>query len=112
MPSWKVIGTLIALAILPLILDGDKFDILKDGVRCCDQLGLDFDTVYANTNTSYKPINIDGTWYSDYKSASSVERVEAFLKLGRPDPVRYADETGPVNWETVRTHVEQILNQA
>jgi 7-cyano-7-deazaguanine synthase len=93
-------------------LDGDKFDILKDGVKCCDQLGLDFDTVYANTNTSYKPININGTWYSDYKSASSVERVEAFLKLGRPDPVRYADETGPVNWETVRTHVEQILNQA
>jgi 7-cyano-7-deazaguanine synthase len=93
-------------------LDGDKFDILKDGVKCCDQLGLDFDTVYANTNTSYKPINIAGKWYSDYKSASSVERVEAFLKLGRPDPVRYADETGPVNWETVRTHVEQILNQA
>ena len=93
-------------------LDGDKFDILKDGVECCDQLGLDFDTVYANTNTSYKPININGTWYSDYKSASSVERVEAFLKLGRPDPVRYADETGPVTWETVRTHVEQILNQA
>ena len=93
-------------------LDGDKFDILKDGVKCCDQLGLDFDTVYANTNTSYKPININGTWYSDYKSASSVERVEAFLKLGRPDPVRYADESGPVTWETVRTHVEQILNQA
>ena len=93
-------------------LNGDKFDILKDGVRCCDQLGLDFDTVYSNTNTSYKPININGTWYSDYKSASSVERVEAFLKLGRPDPVRYADETGPVTWETVRTHVEQILNQA
>ena len=93
-------------------LDGDKFDILKDGVECCNQLGLDFDTVYANTNTSYKPININGTWYSDYKSASSVERVEAFLKLGRPDPVRYADESGPVTWETVRTHVEQILNQA
>jgi 7-cyano-7-deazaguanine synthase len=93
-------------------LNGDKFDILKDGVECCDQLGLDFDTVYANTNTSYKPINIAGKWYSDYKSASSVERVEAFIKLGRPDPVQYADEAGVVNWETVRTHVEQILNQA
>ena len=93
-------------------LDGDKFDILKDGVECCNQLGLDFDTVYANTNTSYKPINIAGKWYSDYKSASSVERVEAFIKLGRPDPVQYADEGGVVNWETVRTHVEQILNQA
>jgi len=93
-------------------LNGDKFDILKDGVECCDQLGLDFDTVYANTNTSYKPINIAGKWYSDYKSASSVERVEAFIKLGRPDPVQYADDRGVVNWETVRTHVEQILNAA
>ena len=93
-------------------LDGDKFDILKDGAVCCKQLGLDFDTVYSNTNTSYKPINIDGRWYSDYKSASSVERVEAFIKLGRPDPVQYADEGGVVDWETVRTHVEQILNAA
>ncbi len=93
-------------------LDGDKFDILKDGAICCEQLGLDFDTVYANTNTSYKPINIAGKWYSDYKSASSVERVEAFIKLGRPDPVSYADEGGVVNWETVRRHVEQILNAA
>ena len=50
-----------------------------------------------------------GTWYSDYKSASSVERVEAFLKLGRPDPAAYADETGPVTWETVVEHVTNIL---
>ena len=93
-------------------LDGDKFDILQDGARCCDELGLDFDKVYRNTNTSYKPINIDGTWYSDYKSASSVERVEAFLKVGRPDPVAYADETGPVDWEIVRNHVEKVLENA
>jgi len=93
-------------------LDGDKFDILQDGARCCDELGLDFDKVYRSTNTSYKPINIDGTWYSDYKSASSVERVEAFLKVGRPDPVAYADETGPVDWGTVRNHVEKVLENA
>jgi len=93
-------------------LDGDKFDILQDGARCCDELGLDFDKVYRNTNTSYKPINISGTWYSDYKSASSVERVEAFLKVGRPDPVAYADETGPVDWGTVRNHVEKVLEDA
>ena len=65
--------------------------------------------VYSNTNTSYKPINIDGKWYSDYKSASSVERVEAFLKLGRRDPVKYANEDGPVDWETVVSHVEEVL---
>jgi 7-cyano-7-deazaguanine synthase len=50
-------------------------------------------------------------WYSDYKSASSVERIEAFIKLGRPDPVSYADETGPVAWETAKSHVEKILKE-
>ena len=93
-------------------LNGDKFDILKDGLNCCEKLGIGFNEVYRNTNTSYKPINLDGTWYSDYKSASSVERVEAFLKVGRPDPVSYADESGPVTWETVRQHVKQVLNEA
>jgi 7-cyano-7-deazaguanine synthase len=107
-------------------IEGDKFDILQDGEACCKELGLDFDEVYKRTNTSYKPIKIvesekrfEGTeneintyfevWYSDYKSASSVERVEAFIKLGRPDPVPYADETGPVSWDTVVKHVEQII---
>ena len=93
-------------------LDGDKFDILADGSNCCEILGLKFDEVYERTNTSYKPVNIAGKWYSDYKSASSVERVEAFLKLGRPDPVQYANESGPVDWGTVRSHVETVLENA
>jgi len=94
----------------------DKFDILKHGLECCEQLGLDFDEVYKRTNTSYKPIPIsmDGgmgwvEWFSDYKSAASVERIEAFIKLGRPDPVAYADETGPVSWEVARAHAEKVL---
>lgn len=99
----------------------NKFDILKDGEHSCKELGLDFDEVYKRTNTSYKPIWIDGDggintkildgkWYSDYKSASSVERIEAFIKLGRPDPVEYADqENGPISWENAKLHVEQIL---
>ena len=91
-------------------LHTDKFGILQDGESCCECLGLDFDTVYFFTNTSYKPIYHQLEWYSDYKSASSVERVEAFMKLGRPDPVEYADETGPVSWGTVVKHVETILN--
>lgn len=90
-------------------LNGDKFDILKDGVKCCNELGLDFDTIYANTNTSYKPININGTWYSDYKSASSVERVEAFIKLGRPDPVQYANQNNVVSWDVVKEEVQKVL---
>ena len=48
-------------------------------------------------------------WFSDYKSASSVERIEAFLKLGRPDPVKYANSEGPVSWEVAKAHVEQVL---
>ena len=94
-------------------LQGDKFDILKDGEVLCEYLNIDFDDVYSRTNTSYKPIFDEATfeWYSDYKSASSVERIEAFLKLGRPDPVSYADETGPVNYETAKIYVEQVLSE-
>jgi 7-cyano-7-deazaguanine synthase len=112
---------------------GDKFDILKDGEILCKELGLEFDEVYSRTNTSYKPIFYmdaertlttilskellgdesytpdQGEWYSDYKSASSVERIEAFIKLGRKDPVAYADETGPVTWEVARDAVEKVL---
>jgi len=98
-------------------LDGDKYSILQDGDSCCECLGLDFNEVYARTNTSYKPIKHyyrpetnAYKWYSDYKSASSVERVEAFMKLGKPDPCEYADENGPVSWETVVEHVKTILN--
>jgi 7-cyano-7-deazaguanine synthase len=96
-------------------LEGDKFTILQDGEVLCEELGLDFEEVYSRTNTSYKPIGIFGaldteiTWYSDYKSASSVERVEAFIKLGRKDPAPYADETGPVTWEHVVAEVTKVL---
>jgi len=94
-------------------LEGDKFTILQDGEVLCEELGLDFDEVYRRTNTSYKPIQIISSsgdnWYSDYKSASSVERVEAFIKLGRPDPAKYADKTGPVTWDHVVTEVTKVL---
>lgn len=104
-------------------LSDDKASILKDGERCCTYLHLNFDKVYAKTNTSYKPIkhkiefnNATETWYeeewfSDYKSASSVERVEAFIKLGRKDPVNYADEFGPVAWEYVVSYVSSIIEE-
>lgn len=90
-------------------LHTDKFGILQDGLKACDIIGADFDEVYKRTNTSYKPIQHEGVWYSDYKSAASVERIEAFIKLGRPDPVAYADENGPVSWEVAKAHVEKVL---
>jgi 7-cyano-7-deazaguanine synthase len=111
-------------------MEGDKFTILQDGEKLCEELGLDFNEVYSRTNTSYKPIKLlvdssnivktgIGTfyqpkfeWYSDYKSASSVERVEAFIKLGRKDPVAYADpELGPVTWEHVVEQVSKVLEE-
>jgi len=90
-------------------LEGDKFTILQDGEVLCGELGLDFNEVYSRTNTSYKPIKLGNEWYSDYKSASSVERVEAFIKLGRPDPAPYADQGGKVTWEHVVTEVTKVL---
>jgi 7-cyano-7-deazaguanine synthase len=99
-------------------METDKYGILADGARCCQDLGVDFDEVYRRTNTSYKPIlytvHYDNglaskEWFSDYKSASSVERVEAFMKLGRKDPVNYADEFGPIDWETVKEYVRLVL---
>jgi 7-cyano-7-deazaguanine synthase len=88
-------------------MEGNKFTILQDGELLCDELGLNFDEVYKRTNTSYKPYPSGN---SDYKSASSVERVEAFIKLGRKDPVTYEDETGVVTWEHVVNEVTKVLN--
>jgi 7-cyano-7-deazaguanine synthase len=90
-------------------LYGDKFTILQDGEVLCEELGLEFDEVYKRTNTSYKPYPSGN---SDYKSASSVERVEAFIKLGRKDPVIYEDETGVVSWEKVIDHVQKVLDES
>jgi 7-cyano-7-deazaguanine synthase len=87
-------------------LEGMKYDILVDGQILCEELGLDFNEVYSRTNTSYKPYPSGN---SDYKSASSVERVEAFIKLGRPDPVIYEDEAGVVTWEHVVEEVTKVL---
>jgi 7-cyano-7-deazaguanine synthase len=90
-------------------MEGNKFTILQDGEKLCKELGVNFNEVYKRTNTSYKPMQHNEVWYSDYKSASSVERVEAFIKLGRPDPASYADETGPVTWEHVVKEVTKVL---
>ena len=87
-------------------LDTDKLGILKDGEKLVEELGIEFDEVYKRTNTSYKPYPSGN---SDYKSASSVERIEAFINLGRKDPVQYEDETGPVDYEVAKTHVEKLL---
>ena len=87
-------------------LETDKYGILQDGQKLCGELGIDFNSVYSRTNTSYKPYPSGN---SDYKSASSVERIEAFINLGVDDPVQYEDETGPVDYEVAKLHVEKLL---
>ena len=89
-------------------IEGNKYTILQDGEKLCEVLGLEFDEVYKRTNTSYKPYPSGN---SDYKSASSVERIEAFIALGRKDPVQYEDESGMVPYEVAETHVKQVLAQ-
>ena len=87
-------------------LETDKLGILKDGQKLIEELELDFNEVYKRTNTSYKPYPSGN---SDYKSASSVERIEAFINLGVDDPVQYEDETGPVDYQVAKAHVEKLL---
>ena len=89
-------------------LETDKLGILKDGQKLVDELGIKFNEVYKRTNTSYKPFPSGN---SDYKSASSVERIEAFINLGVDDPVQYEDETGEVEYSVAKAHVEKLLAQ-
>jgi 7-cyano-7-deazaguanine synthase len=89
-------------------LKGNKFTILQDGEELCHKLNINFDEVYKRTNTSYKPYPSGN---SDYKSASSVERIEAFILLGRQDPVQYEDETGEVDYYVARDYVKTVLSE-
>ncbi len=84
---------------LPYIL-GDKAAILQDALISCNKLGLDFDTVLENTNTSYNP---DDKGRSSGKSGADVERILAFHKIGRKDTVEYVED-----WETI---LEYALSQ-
>lgn len=77
----------------------DKVAILEDADRCIQKFGLDFDTVFRNTCTSYQP---DPQGKSHGLTGSDVERIIAFHKFGRPDPVQYVD-----SWEEV---VRKALN--
>ncbi len=74
-------------------LDGDKHTILKDAQKAINQLGLDFNEIFGNTNTSYDP---DPQGRASGKTGADIERILAFHRLGVPDPVLYTD-----SWEVV-----------
>lgn len=87
---------------LPYI-DSDKEGILTDALESCEVLELDFDMVFANTNTSYNP---DSEGRSSGKTGSDVERILAFHAIGRADPVEYVDE-----WDTVLEHALKVEDE-
>ncbi len=74
-------------------MHSNKLGILQDASRSIAKLGLDFNTVFANTNTSYAP-NAQGQ--ASGKTGADVERILAFHEFGRPDPVAYVK-----SWEEV-----------
>ena len=102
----------------------DKTGVLKDGIECCEKLGLDYKEIYKRTNTSYAPIYVapkdkvedglllietNGRWYSDYKSGASIERIISFIILGLEDPIQYAEEDGTlVSWDFVKNYAIKI----
>ena len=65
-------------------LDGDKLTILRDAQESITKLGLNFNTVFRNTSTSYDT-NVQG--HASGKTGSDIERILAFHELGVPDPV-------------------------
>ena len=84
---------------LPYI-DMDKKDILLDAQSSINKLGLDFDMIFKNTMTSYNP-NANGL--SSGKSGSDIERILAFNKINKKDPIDYQD-----SWENVVEHALRV----
>ena len=87
---------------LPYI-GGNKETILRDSEKSLDKLGLDFNTVFANTNTSYDP---DDMGRSSGKSGADVERILAFHAIGRADPVPYVKPWPEVLQDAINTEVK------
>ena len=87
---------------LPYI-GGDKESILRDSAKSLDKLELDFDTVFANTNTSYDP---DEMGRSSGKSGADVERILAFHAVGKEDPVSYVKPWPEVLQDAINTEIQ------
>ena len=81
-------------------IDGHKETILRDAESAIEHLGLDFDTVFANTTTSYNPAD---QGRSAGTSGADVERILAFHAIGRVDPVPYVNP-----WEEVLARALQV----
>ena len=83
-----------------------KSKVLEDGVNACKTLGLEYSQVFFNSFTSYNPIVLNGKTYSDYETASSIERIEAFKENNLIDPILYADEKSERNWDFIKNTIK------
>ena len=95
---------------LPYI-DGDKESILRDALKSCDEMDLDFDLIFSNTNSSYNP---DEMGRSSGKSGADIERILAFNAINRQDPVEYIDEWNNVlqnALEVERKHKDEYYRE-
>jgi 7-cyano-7-deazaguanine synthase len=93
-------------------LNLDKLAILQDAEGSIKQLDLDFDTIFRNTCTSYQP---DPSGRSHGLTGSDVERILAFHRFGRPDPVGYVepwDEVVKRALKMEKSHFEESESSA
>ncbi len=81
----------------------NKTDILTDALKSCEKLGLDFDTVLKNTNTSYNP---DVFGRASGTSGADIERIEAFINIGRTDPCEYVKP-----WAEIISDAQKVLSE-
>ena len=81
----------------------DKLVILRDAAKSIEQLGLDFETIFRNTCTSYMP---DAEGRSHGLTGSDVERILAFHEFGQRDPVDYQQP-----WETVVAQALKLVER-
>jgi 7-cyano-7-deazaguanine synthase len=84
-------------------MNGNKTSILKEALENCNKLGLDFNTIFKNSNTSYNPDPTTGK--ASGKSGADVERVLAFYELGLVDPCEYMDP-----WDNVVKYALKVEN--
>jgi 7-cyano-7-deazaguanine synthase len=82
-----------------------KDALLARGLEILQRLNINYKDYYSHTLTSYKPKEIDGEIYSDFKSASSIERIEAFIANNAIDPIKYFENNNEVSWDTVKNEI-------
>ncbi len=89
---------------LPYLME-DKTGILRDARRWISELGLDFETIFRNTCTSYLP---DRDGRSHGLTGSDVERILAFHRLGIVDPIEYRQPWPDVVRQALQLESESV----